>query len=152
MDRAIGYMQRVCLAGQLLSRFLKVDGQSRQVLQLCQQLVFLNLMNPLAFHSQCHYLQASPVRGTWHPHTSSIAYRMFDFRHPNVAQIVGKSPEGSESPFIIYRGGNHLPKLRLLDIHLPSAGPTKRLQPLIAKALRTDLPRSIYLAMTTVWY
>ncbi|KAF8220519.1 hypothetical protein L208DRAFT_1382631 [Tricholoma matsutake] len=78
-----------------------------------------------------------------------IRIMILSFRHPNIGPMIGRSPDGEETPYIIYCGGNHLPKLRLLKTQLPTAEPIHRLHPLIARALRTDLLRSIHLAMMT---
>ena len=75
---------------------------------------------------------------------------MFDFQAYRYRPDGRQVSKGPESPYIIYLGGRRPSNLRLVDIDLGPAGPIRRLQPLIAKTLRTELPRSIYLAMATI--
>ena len=67
-------------------------------------------------------------------------------------KIIGFSDESSANPFVVFRGGRPYNCSRV-DSCLNIVGELvseKRMQPLIAKALRTDLNRSVELSMKAV--
>ena len=67
-------------------------------------------------------------------------------------RIIGISDKRSANPFVVFRGGKPYDCSRVdlcLNI-VEELVSEKRIQPLIAKALRTDLNRSVELSMKVV--
>ena len=67
-------------------------------------------------------------------------------------KIIGVSDKSSANPFVVFRGGKPYRSSRVdicLDI-VEEIVSEKRMQPMIAKALRTDLNRSVELSMKAV--
>ena len=73
------------------------------------------------------------------------------FSHSNMPKIVGVSDESSEVPFVVFHGGKLSSFFRnyLLPFIMKLVS-EKKLQSLIAKALRTDLNKSVELSMKAV--
>ena len=72
--------------------------------------------------------------------------------HSNVPKIVGISGENiSESPFIIFHGSELL-AFSPTHHNLWGSVSDRKMNSLLAKALRTDLTKSVQLSMKTVSY
>jgi len=80
-----------------------------------------------------------------------VTFHLLDPSHSNVPKIIGVSDKSSANSFIVFRGGKPYDSRVDLCLNIvKELVSEKRIQPLLAKALRTDLNRSVELSMKTV--